>query len=60
MTATACLLTASATQVDWLDPLGRVLLWIAFVVWALTAVGLARVLARRLPRGARAGQPSAR
>lgn len=45
MTAAACLLVSGAAHVAWLDPLGRALLWIAFPVWALAGVGLARSLA---------------
>ncbi|MGR7003205.1 SLAC1 family transporter [Yinghuangia aomiensis] len=42
MTAAACLLVSAAAHVAWLDTLGRVLLWIAFPVWALAGVGLVR------------------
>ncbi|MFE0225413.1 hypothetical protein ACFW0U_32115, partial [Streptomyces albidoflavus] len=56
MTAVAALTAAGevgpATS-GWLEPLGRVLLWVAVAVWALVAAGLARRLAggalRRTP-----------
>ncbi|MFD3366905.1 tellurite resistance/C4-dicarboxylate transporter family protein [Streptomyces albidoflavus] len=56
MTAVAALTAAGevgpATS-SWLEPLGRVLLWVAVAVWALVAAGLARRLAggalRRTP-----------
>ncbi|MFF3519539.1 tellurite resistance/C4-dicarboxylate transporter family protein [Streptomyces albidoflavus] len=56
MTAVAALTAAwevgPATS-GWLEPLGRVLLWVAVAVWALVAAGLARRLAggalRRTP-----------
>ncbi|MFD7888901.1 tellurite resistance/C4-dicarboxylate transporter family protein [Streptomyces albidoflavus] len=48
MTAVAALTAAGevgpATS-GWLEPLGRVLLWVAVAVWALVAAGLARRLA---------------
>ncbi|GAA2048900.1 tellurite resistance/C4-dicarboxylate transporter family protein [Catenulispora yoronensis] len=40
MSAAACLSTATAAGVGWLDPLGRVLLWVAFAAWLVTACGL--------------------
>jgi tellurite resistance protein TehA-like permease len=42
MSAAACLSAAAATGVGWLDPLGRVLLWVAFAAWVVTALGLVR------------------
>ncbi|MBD0673651.1 tellurite resistance/C4-dicarboxylate transporter family protein [Streptomyces sp. CBMA156] len=39
MTAVAALVAGTATGVDWLDPLGRVLLWIGVAAWLLTAAG---------------------
>ncbi|GCD95701.1 membrane protein [Embleya hyalina] len=47
MTAAACLLLSTAAHVSWLDPLGRVLLWIAVAAWTLTGIGLLRDLAGR-------------
>ncbi|MFD7840334.1 tellurite resistance/C4-dicarboxylate transporter family protein [Streptomyces sp. NPDC059761] len=41
MTATACLSAAGPTGVDWLRPLGEVLLWIAVGAWLLTFAALA-------------------
>ncbi|NUP47215.1 MAG: hypothetical protein HOW97_07850 [Catenulispora sp.] len=41
MSAAACLSTATAAGVGWLDPLGRVLLWVGFAAWLATAYGLA-------------------
>ncbi|MGW4374443.1 tellurite resistance/C4-dicarboxylate transporter family protein [Streptomyces albidoflavus] len=56
MTAVAALTAAGEAgpgTSGWLEPLGRVLLWVAVAVWALVAAGLARRLAggalRRTP-----------
>ncbi|MFF2747194.1 tellurite resistance/C4-dicarboxylate transporter family protein [Kitasatospora sp. NPDC058048] len=49
MTAVAALTAATATGVDWLRPLGRVLLWIAAGAWLLTAAGFLAA-ASRWPR----------
>lgn len=38
MTATACLSAAGPTGVEWLRPLGTVLLWVAVGAWVLTFV----------------------
>ncbi|MFF7457173.1 tellurite resistance/C4-dicarboxylate transporter family protein [Kitasatospora sp. NPDC008115] len=46
MTAVASLSTATAARVDWLEPLGRALLWVAAAVWLVVAVGALRRLAR--------------
>ncbi|MER6449669.1 tellurite resistance/C4-dicarboxylate transporter family protein [Streptomyces venezuelae] len=40
MTATACLSVAGPAGVDWLRPLGEVLLWIAVGAWLLTFAAL--------------------
>ncbi|MFJ7783680.1 hypothetical protein [Streptomyces fungicidicus] len=52
MTAVAALTAAGevgpATS-GWLEPLGRVLLWVAVAVWALAAAGLAVGALRRTP-----------
>lgn len=42
MTAAACLLVSTTAHVPWLDPVGRVQLWIATVAWTLATIGLAR------------------
>ncbi|MFE2174830.1 tellurite resistance/C4-dicarboxylate transporter family protein [Kitasatospora sp. NPDC059462] len=47
MTAVAALSTATAARVDWLEPLGRALLWVAAAVWLIVAVGALRRLRRR-------------
>ncbi|MFD5915901.1 tellurite resistance/C4-dicarboxylate transporter family protein [Kitasatospora sp. NPDC058201] len=58
MTAVACLSTAAAARVPWLDTLGRPLLWVAAAVWLLTAWGAVRRVRRvRPPR--RTGEPVA-
>ncbi|MFG2907537.1 tellurite resistance/C4-dicarboxylate transporter family protein [Kitasatospora sp. NPDC048286] len=49
MTAVAALVAATATGVDWLSPLGRVLLWVAAGAWLLTAAGFLAT-ASRWPR----------
>ncbi|MDI2127847.1 tellurite resistance/C4-dicarboxylate transporter family protein [Yinghuangia seranimata] len=46
MTAAASLSTSTAAGVAWLDDLGRALLWVAVIVWALVAYGLAARLLR--------------
>ncbi|MFD5144459.1 tellurite resistance/C4-dicarboxylate transporter family protein [Streptomyces sp. NPDC058401] len=40
MTATACLAAAAPTGVEWLRPLGTVLLWVAVAAWVLTFAAL--------------------
>ncbi|MFJ6938728.1 tellurite resistance/C4-dicarboxylate transporter family protein [Streptomyces sp. NPDC101132] len=47
MTSVACLSTAAATGVDWLESTGRVLLWIALGFWVVTAGGLVLSVRRR-------------
>ncbi|TYC66700.1 hypothetical protein EH183_41560 [Streptomyces sp. CB01881] len=56
MTAGAALSTAAAARVSWLDPLGRVLLWIAAAVWLLTAYGAVRRVARAAGEARMAGE----
>ncbi|MER6361728.1 tellurite resistance/C4-dicarboxylate transporter family protein [Kitasatospora sp. NPDC001527] len=46
MTAVASLSASAAAGVDWLDPLGRALLWVAAAVWLVVAVGALRRLRR--------------
>lgn len=53
MTAVAALTAAGESgpgTSGWLEPLGRVLLWVAVAVWALVAAGLVRRLAGRALR----------
>ncbi|MCF2533765.1 tellurite resistance/C4-dicarboxylate transporter family protein [Yinghuangia soli] len=47
MTAVACVLVSAAAGIGWLDDLGRVLLWIGFAAWTLTAIGFARAQSAR-------------
>ncbi|MFJ4096118.1 tellurite resistance/C4-dicarboxylate transporter family protein [Kitasatospora sp. NPDC089913] len=46
MTSVAALSTSAAARVEWLDPLGRALLWVAATVWLLVAFGALRTLRR--------------
>nr|WP_256070049.1 tellurite resistance/C4-dicarboxylate transporter family protein [Streptomyces sp. DvalAA-14] len=48
MTAVASLSLSTSAGVDWLEPLGRVLLWVAVGAWLLTFSGLVKTLVRAL------------
>ncbi|MFJ7272233.1 tellurite resistance/C4-dicarboxylate transporter family protein [Streptomyces sp. NPDC099050] len=50
MTATACLSAAAPTGVEWLRPLGAVLLWVAVGAWVLTFAALLMERGRTRPR----------
>ncbi|MGW1773949.1 tellurite resistance/C4-dicarboxylate transporter family protein [Streptomyces sp. NPDC002104] len=50
MTATACLSAAAPTGVEWLRPLGAVLLWVAVGAWVLTFAALLAERGRTPPR----------
>lgn len=51
MTAAAALSLSVSAHVGWLEPLGRVLLWIAVGAWLLTFGGLGRTLVRERDAG---------